>query len=257
MSAEAGGRASRPARFEGRVCLVTGGGRGIGRAIALGLAAEGASVAVAARTLDQCEAVAAEIGERGLAVALDVTDQAACEQAVAQVTERFGRIALLVNAAGIAPVRQRAEHHDVAAWRQIFDVNVTGAFLTTRAAAPALLDGGGAVVFVASAVGKIGSPRLSGYSASKAALINLTRTLAREWAGRAVRVNAICPGYVQTDLTAAMLAVEHIKAEIIGATPLGRVAQIEEVVGPALFLASDEASYVTGAALLVDGGMTA
>lgn len=247
----------RPARFQGRVCLVTGGGRGIGRAIALGLFAEGAKVAVAARTRWQCEEVAAEMGARGLALELDVTDAARCEQAVNEAVTHFGHLDLLVNAAGISPIRQRVEAHEVAAWRAIFDVNVTGAFLVTRAAAPWLLDARGAVVNVASALAAGGSPRLAAYGASKAALVHLTRTLAREWAPRGVRVNALCPGYVETEMTAPMLAVERLREEVVRATPLGRVATVDEIVGPALFLASDEAAYITGAALLVDGGMTA
>jgi NAD(P)-dependent dehydrogenase (short-subunit alcohol dehydrogenase family) len=247
----------RDRRFEGRVCLVTGGGRGIGRAIALALAAEGAAVGVAARTRWQCEEVAGEIGDRGLAVELDVTDEEACARAVAEVTSHLGEPTILINAAGISPVRQRAELHNVDAFRQIVDVNLTGAYLVTRAAAPALLQSGGAVVMVASVTGAIGSPRLAGYGASKAALIQLTRTLAREWADRGVRVNAICPGYVETELTEAMLAVERLRAEVLAETPLGRLAKLEEIIAPALFLASDEASYVTGAALLVDGGIAA
>ncbi len=244
-------------RFEGRVCLVTGGGRGIGRAIALGLAAGGGRVAVAARTRAQCEAVAAEIGGRAFAVELDVTDQAACERAVAEVTSQLGPPDIVVCAAGISPVRQRTEHHDVEAWRQILDVNLTGSYLAVRAAAPALLEAGGSVVLVASAVGMIASPRTAAYGASKASVVHLTRTLAREWAPRGVRVNAICPGYVETDLTRVMLAVDHLRAEVLGQTPLGRLATLEEVAEPALFLASDAASYITGAALLVDGGMAA
>ena len=245
------------ARFDGRICLVTGGGRGIGRAVALGLAAEGAAVAVAARTLWQCEEVATAIGERALAVELDVADGASVERAVAEVAERLGRITVLVNAAGISPVRQRAELHDVDAWARMVDTNLTGTYLVTRAAAPSLLDGGGAVVNVASVTGLRGTPRLAGYAASKAGVVNLTRTLAREWADRGVRVNAVCPGYAETEMTAAMLAAPHLRAQVLDATPLGRLATLEEIVAPVLFLASDEASYVTGATLVVDGGIAA
>jgi NAD(P)-dependent dehydrogenase (short-subunit alcohol dehydrogenase family) len=201
--------------------------------------------------------VAEQMGGRGLALELDVTDPEACERAVEELAAGLGPPTIVVNAAGISPVRQRAEHHDADAWRKILDVNLTGAYLVTRAAAAALLDRGGAVVNVASALGTIASPRLAGYGASKAGLIQLTRTLAREWAPRGVRVNAVCPGYVETEMTASMLAVERLREEVVAATPLGRVATVDEVVGPALFLASDEASYVTGAALLVDGGMAA
>lgn len=242
-------------RFEGRTCLVTGGGRGIGRAVALGLAREGAAVAVCARSGGQVEAVAAELGDRALALAVDVTDQASCERAVAEVSARLGAPSVLVNAAGISPVRQRAERHDVDAWRDILDVNLTGSFLMTRAASSALLEHGGAVVMISSVTGRIASPRLAAYGASKAGLAQLARTLAREWADRGVRVNAVSPGYVETELTGAMLAVERLRAEIVAATPLGRVATVEEIVPAVLFLASDEASYITGAELLVDGGM--
>ena len=247
---------TRP-RFERRVCLVTGGGRGIGRAIAIGLAAEGAYVGVGARTGWQCEEVAAQMEDNGLALELDVTDPEACVRAVDELSAHWGPPQIVVNAAGISPVRQRAEQHDVEAWRQIVDVNLTGAFLMTRAAAPALLDRGGCVVNVASVLGLAGSPRLAGYGASKAGLVQLTRTLAREWADRRVRVNALCPGYVETAMTAPMLNHEHLRDQIVDATPLGRLATIEEVVAPALFLASDEASYITGATLHVDGGMAA
>jgi gluconate 5-dehydrogenase len=243
-------------RFEGRTCLVTGGGRGIGRAVAVALAGEGASVAVGARTRAQVEAVAGDLGERALALELDVTDQASCERAVAEVAARLGPPSVLVNAAGISPVRQRAEQHDVDAWREILDVNLTGSFLMTRAAAP-LLERGGVVVMISSVTGRIASPRLAGYGASKAGLAHLTRTLAREWADRGVRVNAVSPGYVETELTDAMLAVERLREEIVAQTPLGRIATVEEVVPAVLFLASDEASYITGAELLVDGGMAA
>jgi gluconate 5-dehydrogenase len=236
---------------------VTGGGRGIGRAIALALAAEGGSVGVVARSLSQCEAVAGEIGERGLAIGADVRDWDACERAIAAVAEEFGGLTVLVNAAGVSPVRERAEVHDLGAWREVVETNLTGAFLITRAAAPALLASGGAVVNVASVAGLRSSPRIAAYGAAKAGLVQLTRTLAREWADRGVRVNAVCPGYVETELTEAMLAVPHLREAVLRETPLGRLGEVEEVVAPALFLASDDASYITGAALPVDGGIAA
>jgi NAD(P)-dependent dehydrogenase (short-subunit alcohol dehydrogenase family) len=244
-------------RFTRKIAVVTGGGRGIGRAIAIALATEGASVGVVARSREQCESVAAEIGEHGVALPGDVTDAETCRRVITEITTRFGRPSVLVNAAGISPVRGRAERQDVGTFAQIVNVNLVGAFAMMHAAAESLGDGGGAVVNVASVLGLAGSPLLSAYGASKAALIQITRTLAREWADRNVRVNALCPGYVETDLTAAMLKKEPIREAILEQTPMRRLAEMHEVVAPALFLASDESSYITGAALLVDGGFAA
>jgi 3-oxoacyl-[acyl-carrier protein] reductase len=247
-------------RFAGRTALVTGGGRGLGLGIARALAAEGAAVALAARSVGECEQAATEIraaGGRALALALDVTDAEAGVAAVARTREELGRVELLVHAAGISPVRRRAEQHGADVFRQIVDVNLSGAFAVTAAAAPDLLDGGGSVLLVASTVAISGSPRLAGYGASKAGLAHLARTLAREWADRGVRVNALAPGYVETRMTAELLAVDRLRDEIIGATPMGRLGDVAEVVAPALFLLSDEASYITGAVLPVDGGMGA
>lgn len=198
-----------------------------------------------------------EIGESALAIPADVRDFAACEEAVAALNARFGRPSVLINAAGVSPVRQRAEKHDVDAWHEITDVNLTGAYHMTRAAAPQLLEEGGAVVMVASTTALQASPRLAAYGASKAGLVQLSRTLAHEWADRGVRVNAVCPGYVETDMSRELLSVERLRNEVLAETPLGRIATIAEVVEPTLFLASDEASYVTGAVLAVDGGMAA
>lgn len=246
-----------PARFTDRVAVVTGGGRGIGAAIARALAAEGATVAVVSRTRDQCGAVAEEIGEPAIAVPGDVSDPASCAGVVAEVGDRFGRLDLLVNAAGISPIRGRAERQDVETFADIVGVNLVGAFTMMHAAIEALsADDGGAIVNVASTLGVAASPRLSAYGSSKAGLIQLTRTLGREWADRQVRVNALCPGYVETDMTARMLANDGIRNELLEQTPMRRLAAMDEVVAPALFLASAEASYITGTTLLVDGGFS-
>jgi 3-oxoacyl-[acyl-carrier protein] reductase len=247
-------------RFAGRTCLVTGGGRGIGRGIALALGREGGRVAVASRTASECEAVVAELralGADALAVPLDVTDGAACTAAVARTRAELGRVQVLVHAAGVSPVRRRAEQHGTEEFRRIVDVNLSGAFAVSAAAASDLLDGGGSVLVLASTLAAAGSPRLAAYGASKAGLIQLAGTLAREWADRGVRVNALAPGYVETRMTEELLAVERLRDEVLSSTPMGRLGEVEEIVGPALFLLSDEASYITGAVLTVDGGMGA
>jgi NAD(P)-dependent dehydrogenase (short-subunit alcohol dehydrogenase family) len=225
--------------------------------VARELATEGANVGLVARTPAHCENLASEIGATAIAIPADVRDSAQCEAVATAVADRFGPPTVLINAAGVSPVRQPAEVHDLEAFREIIDVNLLGAFQMTRAVSRTLLDHGGAIVNVASMLGARGSPRMAAYGASKAAVIQLTRTLAREWGNRNVRVNAVCPGYVETDLTRKMLAVEAIRNEIVGATSLGRLAALNEVVAPVLFLASSEASYITGATLFVDGGTTA
>ncbi len=237
---------------------MTGGGSGIGEAVGRALVAEGAFVGLMARSRSACERIADELGrDRALPLSADVTDVAACEEAILALESRFGETSIVVNAAGISPIRRPAEQHDADTFASILRVNALGAHNVTRAAARSLQARGGAVVNVSSALGLIASPMLAGYGASKAALVHLTRTLAREWAQHGVRVNAVCPGYLETPLTASMLAVDRLRDEVLAQTPLGRLASLAEVVAPILFLLSDDASYVTGAALSIDGGMTA
>lgn len=247
-------------RFDGRVCLVTGGGRGIGQALARGLGAEGARVAVAARTASQCEETAAHIREAGgeaIPVELDVTDAASCERAVAEVTDALGPPAILVNSAGLSDHRARVEKHELAAWDRIVDVNLNGTFRVTQACAPALLETKGAVLNISSTTAFFSLERLTAYGATKAGIIHFTRTVAREWADRGVRVNALCPGYVVTELSRAFLETKRLRLEVLDRVAMGRLPEMDEITAPGLFLLSDEASYITGTWLLVDGGLAA
>ncbi len=251
---------SQRQRFDNRVCLVAGGGRGIGQALAIGLGAEGGRVAVAARTASQCEETATEIREAGgeaIAVELDVTAIESCERAVAEVTAALGPPDILVNSAGISDHRARIEKHEPDAWDRIVDVNLSGTFRVTRACGPALFETRGAVLNISSATAFFSLEHLTAYGATKAGIIHFTRTVAREWAGRGVRVNALCPGYVMTDLTRAFLETERLRDEVLDRVAMGRLPELDEITAPGLFLLSDEASYMTGTWLVVDGGLAA
>lgn len=242
--------------LEGRVAIVTGGGRGIGRAIAGAFAEAGARVALVARSADELERAAAEIG--GHAYPADVSDPAAVDGAVAAVRERFERIDVLVNAAGISPVYKRAERIEPAEWDAILAVNLRGTFLCCRAVGPAMLErGAGAVVNITSVAAAAGMPRLAAYAASKAGVLSLTRTLALEWAAQGVRVNAVGPSFVRTEFTRGLYENDALRQMIVDQTPLGRFGEPDDVVGAALFLASDASRYVTGETIYVDGGWLA
>ncbi len=247
--------------LEGRVALVTGAGRGIGRAIALGLAEAGADLVVASRTAADVEAVAAlarGLGRRALAVPADVADEAAVANLVARAVATFGRLDALVNSAGISPVYKRAEKTTAAEWDAILAVNLRGAYLCCLAAGRVMLEqGGGSIVNIASIGARVALPRLVAYCASKGGIDQLTKVLAVEWAPRHVRVNAIAPGYVETEMTRGMRENPRLMEQLVAQTPMGRLAKPEEIVGAAVFLLSDAASYVTGQTLFVDGGWTA
>src|SRR5262245_26923718 len=236
-------------RLDGRVALVTGGSRGIGRAIALALGEAGASVSLAARSEDDLNDVVAELrelGTRAHPIVADVGVDGAAERLVESTEQMLGPLDILVNAAGIA-VYARSEQLPVADWDAVLNVNLRAAFLLCQAAGAAMLTRRrGAIVNIASIGGLVGMRRLAAYCASKGALISLTRVLAIEWADRGIRVNAVAPGFVKTAMSADIIAHPVLGMDILAATPLGRVAKAGEVGAAVVYLASDAASYVTG-----------
>jgi NAD(P)-dependent dehydrogenase (short-subunit alcohol dehydrogenase family) len=249
-------------RITGDGAVVTGAARGIGRAVALGLAEAGARVAVADLDLAAAEAVAATIrdqGGEGLAVALDVADEAAVDAAFAKVAQAFGGIEILVNNAGTA-IRKPSVELDRADWDKVVAVNMTGVFLCARIAARHMIAGrGGRIVNMASIMGLSGGglyPNIS-YQASKGAVVNMTRALALEWAEVGIRVNAVAPTWVRTDFISGLLDKPELIARIEAMTPLRRLAEPADVVGAVLFLASEASAMVTGHTLPVDGGFLA
>lgn len=243
--------------LEGRAALVTGGSKGLGAFFAERLAQSGARVAVAARNKAECETVCARIRDAGgeaIPLAIDVTRAASVDAAVAEVVETFGRLDILVANAGVTATTPLLDLEEEA-WDRILDTNLKGAFLVSRAAARAMAAAktGGTIVTVASILGERIAGQVSAYCASKAGLIQLTRSMALEWARHGIRANALCPGYVETDLNRDFFESEAGKA-LIRRIPYRRLAKLEDVAGPLLFLCSDASSYMTGSTLEVDGG---
>lgn len=246
-------------RFENRIAIVTGAASGIGRATATRLAREGASVLCADRNLAGAEETAGTLEGRGSAFLLDVADPASCEAAVAETLRRYGQIDVLANIAGIGSFGHVTEIDD-ATWQRVISVNLTGVFQMTRAVLPHLIAGRGNIVNISSAAGLVGVPYGVAYSASKSGVIGLTKSIAVEYATRGIRVNAICPGAVNTPLIAGGFdAIENLEADLFQRlTPLlGAMAEPEDIAAAVAFLASDDARFVTGATLAVDGGQTA
>lgn len=248
--------------LEGSVAVVTGGGKGIGRGIALGMARSGARVHLLDRDLTAATEAAAMIASEGLqAVAhgVDVTDEASVDGAMAAIFAREGRIDSLINNAGLA-IRRPTIELSVADWEAVLKVNLTGVFLCARAAARHMIPKNrGAIVNTASIMGLSGGglyPNIS-YQSTKGAVVNMTRALAVEWAPHTIRVNAIAPTWVRTDFIKPLTDNPELLARMEAMTPLGRIAEIEDVVGAVIYLVSPAAAMVTGHTLAVDGGFLA
>ena len=248
-------------RLDGKVALVTGGGRGLGQTMARALAEAGADVALAGRSLAPCEESAKAIGDRTgrkcRAFPADVTVAADVERLVTSVEAEFGQIDILVNNAG-NNIRGTVEQLTEADWDSVLDTNLKGPFLCSRLAGPRMVKRGwGRVINLGSIMSVVALPGRAPYASAKAGVLNLSRVLALEWAGTGVTVNTICPGPFATEMNRALLDDPVKYQDFIRQIPMGRWGELEELEGAAVFLASDASSFVTGSALFVDGGWTA
>jgi NAD(P)-dependent dehydrogenase (short-subunit alcohol dehydrogenase family) len=246
----------------GRVAVVTGASSGLGVGFAQALAQAGAHVVLAARRVDRLEALAVELGEAGvevLPVACDVTDASQVEALKDACLERFGKVDILVNNAGateIVPAEEETEE----SFLRVLDVNLNGVFHCAQRFGRVMLEvGRGSIINVSSIFGLVGSGSIpqAAYSASKGAVVNMTRELAAQWARRGVRVNGIAPGFFKSEMTEEMFSDERSMAWVRRKTPMGRPGDVEELAGAVIFLASDSSSYVTGQTIALDGGWTA
>jgi NAD(P)-dependent dehydrogenase (short-subunit alcohol dehydrogenase family) len=246
--------------LDGKVAIVTGGGKGIGRAIALGLAQSGAQVVVASRTQAELEAVAEEIRQgdgKALSVVTDVTVNEQIENLVETTMAQFGRVDILVNNAARSFMRPLLKLREDS-WDKIFDTNCKAIFLLSRAVARLMIEqGGGRIINVTTVGAERGGHYLAAYHASKAALKMLTMCMAAEWAQYNINVNAVGPGVTRTQFSKPLWGNPDLAERIVSAIPKGRIAEPEEIVGAVLFLASDASSFITGQTIYVDGGFLA
>ncbi|MDE1862571.1 MAG: SDR family oxidoreductase [Thaumarchaeota archaeon] len=243
-------------RLSGRVALITGGSRGIGKATARIFAAEGAQVAITGRDDGRLQEAARELGVPGFAG--DIRRSADVGSVVGRTMDRFGRIDILVNNAGIFPEVMPLHETPEEKWTEVIDVNLTGQFRYTKSVIPHMMEGGGCIINVSSDAGlrSFENFEADSYSAAKAAIIHLTRAWAVEYARYRIRVNCVCPGIVETDMTEPFLRTEADRAMAVAEHPIGRIGSPDDVARSILYFASEESSWVTGAVLPVDGGVS-
>jgi NAD(P)-dependent dehydrogenase (short-subunit alcohol dehydrogenase family) len=248
-------------RLKDKVAIITGGGSGIGRACALAMAREGARVALVGRRQDRLDAVAREMGDSAFVLPADVSKSEDVDRIVDRTIAHFGSLNILLNNAGVLHIGT-AEQITEAQWDETFNINVRGLWLLSRAVLSSMRKaGGGSIVNMASVLGINGALKRASYAPSKGAVILLTKCMAIDHGHENIRVNAICPAFVETDLTAAVISKapdpKSVRAERIKVHPIGRLGQPEDIAGLAVYLASDESSWVTGAVFPVDGGYLA
>lgn len=248
-------------RLQGKVGIVTGAGTGIGRACAIALAKEGACVVLAGRRKDRIEQVAAAIGDSAYPIPADVSEPGEIRRLLDEAVSHFGGLNFLLNNAGVLHMGN-AEQITEEQWDQTFHINVRAVWLLSRAALPPMrIAGGGSIINMASTLGLVGAPNRAAYAPSKGAVVQLTKSMAIDHGYENIRVNAICPSFVETELTAGILGQLSDPAAVLrqrtAAHPIGRLGQPEDIAGLAVYLASDESSWVTGAILPVDGGYLA
>ena len=244
----------------GKVAVITGATRGIGRGIAEAYARAGADVAVVSRNAEDCRRTADELaalGRRLLPVPADVSKLAEIERLFARVTEEFGRIDILVNNAGTA-ITKRAEDITEADWDRVLDLDLKSVFFCCQAAGRQMIrQQSGKIINIASIMGLVADKQILPYCAAKGGVIQITRALALEWARHNIQVNALCPGYVATSINAAALSDPRVLERTVKKTAAGRLGQVADMAGAAVFLASPAADYMTGQTLIIDGGWTA
>ncbi|MFN3746359.1 MAG: SDR family NAD(P)-dependent oxidoreductase [Hyphomicrobiaceae bacterium] len=246
--------------LKGKVALVTGGNGGIGLGMAEGLASAGADIVIAARKVEKSRSAAAALAKRGVrtgVVEVNVADDASCRAMVAAAVKQMGRVDILVNNAGIN-IRKPPEAYTVAEWREILSINLDGAFYCSQAVYPEMKKvGGGKIINIGSMMSLFGAPLTTAYAASKGGIVQMTRALATAWAKDGIQVNAILPGWIDTELTQrARIDIEGLNESVLQRTPAGRWGKPEDFAGIAVFLAAPASDFVTGTAIPVCGGFS-